>query len=182
MTLHLTTCGHPWHSFQMGPNCGVHFIIPRTVRYWTIITYANIINQFLRANITMVHILPLARGWNLVPCNTYVLPDAGLRAWPRRRRPECVSTSWLIVPVTVACRRDGLPSRLSWAACLGKQQPLEARMRAMGLLPQGEPEKKLPHDRTPVRVPIPSSHKHNYYTANRLFTIITLACNSYFQY
>jgi len=65
---------------------------------------------------------------------------------------------------------------------LGKQQPLEARMRAMELLPQGEPEKKVPHDRTPVWVPILSSHKHNYYTANRPFTIITLGCNSYFQY
>jgi len=65
---------------------------------------------------------------------------------------------------------------------LGKQQPLEAWMRAMELLPQGEPEKKVPHDRTPVRVPIRSSHKHIYYTANRPFTFITLGCNSYFQY
>lgn len=32
------TWGNPWYSFQMGPNCGVHFIMLRAVGYLRIIT------------------------------------------------------------------------------------------------------------------------------------------------
>lgn len=101
--------------------------------------------------------------------------DGGaLNAYP----PHDCLLQWLLILAAVMDYEVASPG----PPALDKQQPLEARMRAMELLPQGEPEKKVPHDRTPVRVPIRSSHKHNYYTANRPFTFITLGCNSYFQY
>jgi hypothetical protein len=64
---------------------------------------------------------------------------------------------WLLIVAVVMGYEVASPG----PPALGKQQPLEARMWAMGLQPQGEPEKKFPHDRTPVRVPMRSSHKHN---------------------
>lgn len=126
------------------------------------------------------------RVTNSVPCNN-TMPLTWCRAartttttapWMRvwsHLMTDCCSNCW-------SCRRCAvLSSRLSTALCLEKQQqPSEARMWAKELLPQGEPENRAPHDPTPIRVPIPSSHKHNY-TSNRPFATITLGYNSSFQ-
>jgi hypothetical protein len=153
----------------MGPNCGCIYHSDNPV------TFKGQHIHHVRVSVG------LCNNGSLSPCNTVRLTWCKVASM-NTTTATTMRIHLMTVAVNVACRRDGSWSRLSWAACLGKQQPLEARMRAMGLLPQGEPENKVPHDRSPVRVPIRSSHKHNNYTANRPFTIITLCYNSYFQY
>ena len=53
--------------------------------------------EFLWAYVTMDHFL------HATLC---VLPDVRLRAWTRRRRPQCVSTSWLLQWMLLAVVMD----------------------------------------------------------------------------